>query len=519
MLIEATSTALFGRIVQVKLPERERLSVDPELGTETEAHPIGSIQLLTALTLASGEVLGGISEYPRVGAKVYSAHPLLVKWISESSKSPTGGVALNLASLTTSISTPVSITPERLLGRHCAVLGATGGGKSWTVARIIEETARYKCKLILLDPTGEFFTLNELAEHVQLGAGDPQPATCVEVALPHSQLNESDLFALFKPSGQTQVPKLRFAMKSLKLARLQPTLAAASGQMLKANRIRANFEAAQLTHAHALDDPRADFNIHLLSKQLLEECVWPTAKTNNAAWGDYNEQEKSYCVSLVSRIEDMVQNPDFASIFQPGAKDSIFKRIDDFLADDGQRVLRISFKYVPFAHHLREILVNAIGRYLLKLARSSRFKDLPLCVVLDEAHHFIGRSIEDDYNRYPLDQFELIAKEGRKFSLTLCLATQRPRDLQEGILSQVGTLVVHRLTNDRDRDVVERASGDIDKSAAVFLPTLAPGEAVIIGVDFPIPLTLTVTPPVHKPDSRGPDFQSHWAVAAPIATT
>jgi hypothetical protein len=74
----------------------------------------------------------------------------------------------------------------------------------------------------------------------------------------------------------------------------------------------------------------------------------------------------------------------------------------------------------------------------------------------------------------------------------------------------MGTLIVHRLTTDRDREVVERASGDIDKSAAAFLPTLGPGEAVIIGVDFPIPLSIKIEPPEFEPDSQGPDFQKNW---------
>jgi hypothetical protein len=74
------------------------------------------------------------------------------------------------------------------------------------------------------------------------------------------------------------------------------------------------------------------------------------------------------------------------------------------------------------------------------------------------------------------------------------------------------TLVVHRLINDHDREVVERAAGEIDRSAAAFLPTLAPGEAAIVGVDFPIPLTVQVRKPnvAHQPRSSGPDYQSAW---------
>ena len=94
----------------------------------------------------------------------------------------------------------------------------------------------------------------------------------------------------------------------------------------------------------------------------------------------------------------------------------------------------------------------------------------------------------------------------------LCLATQRPRDIPEGVLSQMGTLVVHRLTNDRDREVVERACGSIDRSASAFLPNLEPGEAAIIGVDFPIPLTIQISLPLTPPSSKSADYQMYWGM-------
>jgi hypothetical protein len=116
----------------------------------------------------------------------------------------------------------------------------------------------------------------------------------------------------------------------------------------------------------------------------------------------------------------------------------------------------------------------------------------------------------DEQTRFPLDAFELIAKEGRKYGITLALSTQRPRDIPDAVISQIGTLVVHRLTNERDREVVEKAAGEIDKSALTFLPTLAPGEAVVVGVDFVIPLIMTVDQPAQQPKSAGPDYQRRW---------
>lgn len=524
VVIEVEDTAVFGRIVTVRLPERERLTVEPGLGKQPESHPLGIIQLLSTIALESGRVTGGLAKYPRLGSRVYAIQPGLIQWIAEVShrggqqEKPT--LVVTLGSVPAANSVTVHASPERLFGRHCAVLGATGGGKSWTLARLIEQAAQFEgAKVILLDATGEFHTLNTFARHAYLGIGDAMPTGSRECVFPYPKLTESDLFALFRPSGQVQVPKLRQAMKSLKLIRLDTTLADANGLFIKTQQRKASYEQAYARHARAMDQPNADFDVTRLARQLQEECVWPSGGTggspNHTIWGNYNDQEKSYCVTLVSRLEEMCSSAELACILQPETKHSLVDEIDAFLSDTTARVLRVSLKYLAFTHNAREIVANAIGRHLLVLARENRFRQNPLLVVLDEAHQFLDKALGDEANRYPLDAFDLIAKEGRKYGLTICISTQRPRDIPEAVLSQMGTLIVHRLINDRDREVVERASGEIDKSAAEFLPTLAPGQAVVIGVDFPIPLTIQVARPTAEPDSRGPDYQQHWSTPAP----
>jgi hypothetical protein len=189
---------------------------------------------------------------------------------------------------------------------------------------------------------------------------------------------------------------------------------------------------------------------------------------------------------------------------------SLVAELDAFFADDSRDIAVISFKDVRFEHNTREILLNIIGRFLLGAARAGTFRDDPLVVFLDEAHQFLGRTIGDDYASVRLDSFGLIAKEGRKYGLTCVLATQRPRDVPADVLSQLGTLFVHRLTNDQDRETVERACGDLDRGAAQFIPMLSPGEAVIIGPDLPAPVPMFIHPPSHPPDSKGPGFQAFW---------
>ena len=238
-----------------------------------------------------------------------------------------------------------------------------------------------------------------------------------------------------------------------------------------------------------LDDPRQVFDVKKLVAQIEQECVWPdgknwtTKQSDPSKWGG-ESGDFSYCLSLVSRINAVLTSQAFACVFKSTDTD-LTTAIDVFATND-KRLLRICLSGVAYEFKAREIVANVIGRHLLNKARGGAFASSPVVVVVDEAHNFLGRQIGGEDAVARLDAFELIAKEGRKFGLNICLTTQRPRDITEGVLSQMGTLVVHRLTNDRDREVVERACGEIDRSASSFLPNLKPGEAAIIGEVLPI---------------------------------
>lgn len=513
VVIECDELAVFGRVLEVRLPERERLTVEPSLGKKDDLHPVGVIQLLASIDLPRRKALPGISRYPRLGSRIYSAHPLLVRWlITDSGKEANRphSVKLSIACLTDDHSVSLEIAPEQLFGRHCAILGTTGGGKSWTVARILEEASKHKSKLILLDATGEFWKLDGAAvSHVTVGSGPCLPEDALEVCFPHSDMIESDLFALFRPNAQSQGPKLREAFRSLRLIQRVPDLAEEDGTLIKRRRKREPIESAFVEHAEYVESHRSYFAAGPLSRQIREECIWPYDRNDDSKFGDLSNEE-GYCLPLMMRIESIVSSSDYACVFQPGENPSLKQSINDFLEDDDDRLLRVSLQNVPFGNHAREVVANAIGRILLDKAREGGFREQPLVVILDEAHQFLNRAIGDEHLKVELDAFGLIAKEGRKYGLTICIATQRPRDIPQDVLSQMGTLVVHRLINDRDREVVERAAGEIDRSAADFLPTLGPGEAVIIGVDIPVPMAIQVQAPTARPDSQGPNYQVHW---------
>lgn len=77
----------------------------------------------------------------------------------------------------------------------------------------------------------------------------------------------------------------------------------------------------------------------------------------------------------------------------------------------------------------------------------------------------------------------------------------------------MGMFVVHRLINEKDRQVVESACGNLDASAAAFLPTLGQGEAILVGVDFPMPTPVKIIEPDFPPKSKGPDYANYWKIS------
>ena len=520
VLIEGQQNLLLGRIAEIRLREPERRSIRRDFAGNSELDALGQIQLLGCVAMDDLRVTAGVDAYPRLGDRIYAAPHRFIALLPElMERSPDGTepVTLDLGTVDPSQQNEVAVRPERLFGRHCAILGATGGGKSWTTARIIEECLHHQAKLILLDATGEYrnFTGHDIF-HCHLGEPVQAASESTSCALPPTSFLESDFVALFEPAGKVQGPKLRAAVRSLRLAELQPALAP-KGFIEKINQSKVAIEQAENDPAISgkLDNPHQPFDVNMLVKQIEQECVYPDGfgsargQKDPTKWGG-EDGNFSHCLSLVARITGVLTSPAFRCVFETTSAPALTERIDNFVKGT-RSLLRIDLSGIAYEFHAREIIANVIGRYLLTKARAGTFQERPTVVFVDEAHNFLGHQIGDEDYGAKLDAFELIAKEGRKYGLNICLASQRPRDITEGVLSQMGTLIVHRLTNDLDRQVVERACGEIDRMASAFLPNLRPGEAAIIGVDFPIPLKLQIREPGTKPTSDGPKYQEHWA--------
>ncbi|MBD3833022.1 MAG: ATP-binding protein [Brevundimonas sp.] len=511
VFVDCGRVKILGRITETKIPDGERLSVEPALGrTPPSPNPIGRIQLLATVEQGTNRLQRGLPYFPRIGDGVYLADPELFAQLIRNAVARPEDLTLLIGTIETAEGVEVRIPPEKIFGRHCGVFGATGGGKSWTLATLIHELKAAGGKAIVFDPTGEFADIDGVDEVFVFENAEPSQR---RVHFPYRQITEDDLFSLFRPSGQSQGPRLREAVKSLKLVQAlagqhPPGLSVAGGLLEKVNRQRAPYFAAVGVHAATINLPNCDFDISKLAEQIKQECVWATGNVAGC-FGGVEQNALGHCETLVARINALLHSKELECLFGDFGE-SLVSALDTFIANDHANVALISFKDVRFEHGTREVLLNIIGRYLLSAARGGVFRDNPVVLFLDEAHQFLGRSIGDEYANVKLDAFGIIAKEGRKYGLTCVLATQRPRDIPQDVLSQLGTLFVHRLTNDQDRETVERACGDLDKAAAQFIPMLAPGEAVLIGPDLPAPVPVFITRPPSPPNSTGPSFQEHW---------
>lgn len=504
VVLSSGRTALFGQLQDIRVRETADAHV---------VKTLGKIELFASIDVDTAEVVPGIRHSPQLGDRAFSPSAELVQFVVSGHVGAGSQVQLDIAHVPDHSESVLSVTPERLFGRHCAVLGATGGGKSWSLARMIEQSSRFNCKILLIDATGEYSRLRHGTHHLHFGSDDGGNSRSIEVSLPYYHLTEQDLFAIFRPSGPSQGPKLRAAMKSLKLAKVSSSVGI-DGLIIKAHKPKQQYERSYRHHLEEIDSPYATFDIRSLTRQIENECIDPQrSSTEPEVWGGINAIDLANCMPLIGRIHDILQSPNLGPVFRPGKKPSLLEEIHRFIRDPEERILRINMQYLSFAHGARGIIAHAVARHLFQLSQKGAFLRRPFLVAVDEAHQFLR--IEEEHHEdlgVALDAFGLIAKEGRKYSLNICIATQRPRDIPEDVLSQMGTMIVHRLINDRDRAIIERACGEVDRSSIRMIPTLGPGEAIMAGVAFPVPLHIKMLPPQCKPTSEGADFQTFWSV-------
>lgn len=497
VVIEGEQYGFLARITEVALPDSERKSITEKsiLEDDSTFHPSGKAELLLSFDIYNpnrGEKTVG--RYPHIGSKVYACSNEQITWyVSQFGEEDENPVYASLGKLTSN-DVDCKISLNSLFGRHCAVLGTTGGGKSWTMAKLMEQVQdKTYNKIILIDATGEYKDISN-ADHCIVGE---------DSYFPYSQLSNSDFCSLFREHSPNTSTILCEAINTLRLVH--------GGKLTSGEKV--GLSVANVSSTISQNLPyyiNGNFDLLGLGQQVRNECV----KEQNQKYVE-DAFKLGYSAHLLARINLFLNNETVKSalgIDKKNTQKSILDTIESFSNGQGS-ILRIGFEKLSYDFAIREIIVDFIATQLLRKARTCSFREKPILLFIDEAHQFLNKRISaDDDTSFYLQGIELIAKEARKYGLFLCLATQMPRDIPLGILSQMGAFIVHRLINEQDKKAVESAASSLNKSMLSFLPTMGAGEALLMGVDFPMPLLLKFEPPIRRPLSGTPKLSKKQTI-------
>ena len=495
--IEGEQYGFLARITEIALPDSERKSITEKSILEDESifHPSGKAELLLSFDIYNpNKAEKTVGRYPHIGSKVYACSNEQITWyVSQFGEEDENPVYASLGKLTSN-DVDCKISLNSLFGRHCAVLGTTGGGKSWTMAKLMEQVQdKTYNKIILIDATGEYKDISN-ADHCIVGE---------DSYFPYSQLSNSDFCSLFREHSPNTSTILCEAINTLRLVH--------GGKLTSG--VKVGLSVANVSSTVSQNLPyyiNGDFDLLGLGQQVRNECVKEQSQK-------YVEDafKLGYSAHLLARINLFLNNETVKSALGIGKKNtqkSIMDTIESFSNGQGS-ILRIGFEKLSYDFAIREIIVDFIATQLLRKARTCSFREKPILLFIDEAHQFLNKRISaDDDTSFYLQGIELIAKEARKYGLFLCLATQMPRDIPLGILSQMGAFIVHRLINEQDKKAVESAASSLNKSMLSFLPTMGAGEALLMGVDFPMPLLLKIEPPIRRPLSGTPKLSKKQTI-------
>jgi hypothetical protein len=176
---------------------------------------------------------------------------------------------------------------------------------------------------------------------------------------------------------------------------------------------------------------------------------------------------------------------------------------------DGKPITIIDISAVP--SEVLNIVISVVCRLTFDFAMWSA-KSIPITIVCEEAHRYAPRNREAGFE--PAKRaLSRIAKEGRKYGVSICVVTQRPSDLAEGLLSQCNTLFALRMTNQDDQAIIRDAVPEASHGLMNFLPALRNGEAIVVGEGVSMPMRVRFAPLLggNSPKSATASFSAAWS--------
>ncbi len=436
------------------------------------------------------------------------------------------------------------INGDRFFSKHIAVVGSTGSGKSCTVAKIIQDVVGINNKknvnkeqqknshIILFDIHSEYqsaFSIDS-EEKFNLNVLDID-----KLKLPYWLMNSEELESLFIESNEqnshNQVSQFKKAV-ILNKEKHNPTLKKITydtpiyfsikevynyiynmnNEVI--NKIENEEQKPKLSDGSLIDNTDVYFD------KIYDFTTANTAKATKASNGAFNGEFNRFLSRLDTKINDkrlsFLLQPikSDKSIYHTNDFDEILKQFLGYLNKSNISIIDLSG--IPF--EVLSITVSLVSRLVFDFAfhysklkhENQETNDIPFLIVCEEAHNYIPKSGGAEY-KASKKSIERIAKEGRKYGLSLMVVSQRPSEVSDTIFSQCNNFVALRLTNINDQNYIKSLLPNNANSITDILPTLSAGECLIVGDATPMPAIVKMEMPNPAPKSESIKFHNQWS--------
>lgn len=445
------------------------------------------------------------------------------------------------------------VNGDRFFGKHVAVVGSTGSGKSCTVAQILHEAvgisnrenrhavAQKNSHIIIFDMHSEYEAAFKLGTEQNFSLN---VLSIDKLALPYWLMNSEELESIFIESNEenshNQVSQFKHAVilnkqkhnPGIKGVTYDTPVYFSIHEVLNyIKNVNREVIGKAPSDKVAGDKPAGEESPKLADKTLVRrredyyfetvhEFVAPSqANETKASVGPFHGQFNRFISRLDTRLADsrlrflLGPKKENGGDYRTDDFENIVKQFLGYLSRSNVTIVDLSG--VPF--EVLSITVSLISRlafdfcfHYSKLRHTNKqINDVPVMIVCEEAHNYVPQRNSADY-RASKKSLERVAKEGRKYGLSLMVVSQRPSEVSETIMAQCNNFVALRLTNDADQAYIKRLLPDNSSSITDVLPILSPGECVVVGDATLLPAVVQMDKPNPEPQSQGVPFHREW---------
>ena len=433
---------------------------------------------------------------------------------------------------------------NRFFGKHIAVVGSTGSGKSCAVARLLQNILRINkgrnenagnlknAHIIIFDIHSEYRSAFTLAE---AGSFSLNCLDVEKLCLPYWLMNSQELEALFIESNElnshNQISQFKKAV-ILSKEKHNPEMERITYDtpvyfdILEVYRYIKNKNNEVINKNDSLPHlPKRNDGTVIENPDevyLTDDIVFAatsTAKDSKASNGPYNGEFERFITRLETKLSDKrlrfitASRKNNGESFTTEDFSEILKQFLGYI--DKCNVTIIDLSAIPF--EVLSIVVSLLSRVIFDFAfhyskirhSSGLVNDIPFMLVCEEAHNYIPKDGGAEYAASK-HSIERIAKEGRKYGLNLMVVSQRPSEVSETIFSQCNNFLVLKLTNINDQSCIKNLLPDNNASLVDVLPTLAAGECLVVGDAVPLPAVVKMDMPNPIPNSSNVNVYDEW---------